>query len=110
MVCFTIVASVPILPIEVKMTRGFTQWLDNTPLTNPVERRQATVFQWVLILWLILTSLLNLLIFVAPPPTNAAPTSAPLPPIFLVMILLLQLAGILLCVAPVTALVLLRRG
>jgi rsbT co-antagonist protein RsbR len=92
------------------MKRRFLQWLHNTPLTNPVERRQAAVFQWVLILWIFLTSLLNLLTFFAPPPSSATPASAPLPPMFLVMILLLQLAGILLCVAPVTALVLLRRG
>ena len=92
------------------MKRRFLQWLHNTPLTNPVERRQAVVFQWVLILWIFLTSLLNLLTFFAPPPSSATPASAPLPPMFLVMILLLQLAGILLCVAPVTALVLLRRG
>jgi rsbT co-antagonist protein RsbR len=92
------------------MKSRFLRWLDNAPLTNPVERRQAGVFQWVLIIWIILTALLNLLIFFAPPPNNAAPASAPLPPMFLVMTLLLQLAGILLCVAPVSALVLLRRG
>lgn len=92
------------------MKRRFLQWLDTTPLTNPVERRQAGVFQWVLIIWIILTSLLNLALFFAPPPNSAAPASAPLPPMFLAMILLLQVAGILLCVAPVTALVLLRRG
>lgn len=92
------------------MKRRFLQWLDNTPLTNPVERRQALVFQWVLIVWIFLTSLFNLVLFFAPPPGSPAPASAPLPPMFLVMILLLQLAGILLCVAPVSALVLLRRG
>src|SRR6476620_1733409 len=104
------IASVRDFLVEVDMKRRFLQWLDNTPLTNPVERRQAVVFQWVLILWIFLTSLLNLLIIFAPPPSSPAPASAPLPPMFLVMILLLHLAGILLCVAPVTALVLLRRG
>jgi rsbT co-antagonist protein RsbR len=92
--------------IEVDMKNRFLRWLDTPPLTNPVERRQAGVFQWVLIIWIILTLLLNLSIFFLPPPNNAAP----LPPMFLAMILLLQLAGILLVVAPVVALVLLRRG
>jgi rsbT co-antagonist protein RsbR len=92
------------------MKRRFLQWLDNIPLTNPVERRQAVVFQWVLIVWIFLTSLFNLAIFFAPPPNSAAPASAPLPPMFLAMILLLQLAGILLCVTPISALMLLRHG
>jgi anti-anti-sigma regulatory factor len=96
--------------MEIDMKSRILGWLYNTPLTNPVERRQAAVFQWVLILWIFLTLLFNLLIFFAPPPSSATPASAPLPPMFLVVILLLQLAGILLCVTPVTALVLLRRG
>jgi rsbT co-antagonist protein RsbR len=91
------------------MKRRFLRWLDNTPLTNPVERRQAGVFQWVLIIWIFFTTLLNLFIVFLPPPNNTGPALAPLPPIFLVSIALLQIAGILLWLAPVTALVL-RRG
>ena len=95
-------------PIEVDVKRRILQWLDNAPLTNPVERRQAGVFQWVLIIWIAL-ALIDFLIFsigfVGTPPSDAA-----VPPIFLVIGLLLGVASILLWVAPTTALVLLRRG
>jgi hypothetical protein len=95
-------------PIEVDVKRRILQWLDNAPLTNPVERRQAGVFQWVLIVWIAL-ALIDFLFFiigfVGTPPSDAA-----VPPIFLVIGLLLGVASILLWVAPTTALVLLRRG
>jgi anti-anti-sigma regulatory factor len=92
------------------MKNRFVRWLENTPLTNPIERRQAGVFQWVLIIWIILTSLdllFTISSFFGPPPTDSA---APLPPMFAAIIVLLQLAGTLLWITPVTALVLLRRG
>jgi rsbT co-antagonist protein RsbR len=102
--------SVPGFPIEVGMKRRFLEWLEKAPLTNPVERRQAVVFQWVLIIWILLTSIqliFSLLSLFAPPPASSA---APLPPMFMTMLLLLQLAGTLLWITPVSALVLLRRG
>jgi rsbT co-antagonist protein RsbR len=90
------------------VTNRFVLWLDNPPLTNPVERRQAGVFQWVLIIWIVLALidfLISIIGFVATPPPDAG-----VPPIFLVIGLLLWVASILLWVAPTTALVLLRRG
>jgi rsbT co-antagonist protein RsbR len=89
----------------------FLRWLDNTPLTNPVERRQAGVFQWVLIIWIILASIQFLTSLIAALVPSVAPTlPTSMPPILLASLALLQIAGILLWVAPTAALVLLRRG
>jgi anti-anti-sigma regulatory factor len=99
------------LPYEADVKSRFLRWLDNTPLTNPVERRQAGVFQWVLIIWIILTSiqfLSSLISALVPSFAPTLPTS--MPPIMLASLALLQVAGILLWVAPTAALVLLRRG
>jgi anti-anti-sigma regulatory factor len=89
------------------------QWVGDVPLTNPIERRQASVFQWVLIVWIILAAI-DLLFTYVPlifPSLSSNPVPAgPMPPIFVVIILLLQLAGILLIASPAAALVLLRRG
>jgi anti-anti-sigma regulatory factor len=89
------------------------QWLDDTPLTNPVERQQAAVFQSVLIVWIALASL-NLLwsfsVFLFPPAAGDPAAAGPMPPIFLVSLGLLQFAGIMLWVSPVAALIVLRRG
>jgi rsbT co-antagonist protein RsbR len=100
--------------VEVYVKSSFLRWLDNTPLTNPVERRQARVFQWVLIIWIAFTSVQNLLslipVLFPSSASNTAIPSGPLPPVLLVSLALLQIAGLLLLAAPVTALILLRRG
>src|ERR1700712_6070064 len=96
--------------IEVNVRDTIQQWLENTPLTNPVERRQSIVFQWVLIIWIAFASIDLLFtfsaLFAAPPAANAAP----LPTIVRVSLLLLDIGGVLLWITPVAALVLLRRG
>src|SRR6266496_4277630 len=92
------------------MIGTFRRWLDKLPLTDPIERQQASVFQWVLIGWIILALIDNLITLsplFAPPP---APTPGPMPVIFLVIFSLLVLAGVLLWICPVSALVVLRRG
>jgi anti-anti-sigma regulatory factor len=88
--------------------------LDNLPLTDPVERRQAFVFQWVLLGWITLASI-DILFFVLPSfflPASQAPAPPPesLSPIFVVVLAMLWLASALLLLVPVSALVLLRRG
>jgi hypothetical protein len=99
------------LPYEADVKSRFLRWLDNTPLTNPVERRQAGVFQWVLIIWIILTSIQFLSSLIAALVPSFAPTlPTSMPPILLASLALLQIAGVLLWVAPTAALVLLRRG
>jgi anti-anti-sigma regulatory factor len=88
--------------------------LDNLPLTDPVERRQAFVFQWVLLGWIFLASV-DLLFVIVPlflPPAPGAPAmpAGPLPLLFLVILAMLWVASALLWTVPVTSLVLLRRG
>jgi rsbT co-antagonist protein RsbR len=92
------------------MISSLRRWLDKLALTDPIERRQAFVFQWVLIGWIILASIQNLAIYIFFSSSPSSPSPAPMPPIFLVLILLLNVAGILLWLCPVGALVLLRRG
>jgi rsbT co-antagonist protein RsbR len=84
------------------------RWLDDIPLTDPIERRQASVFQWVLIGWIILALIDNLITFSLPPPP--APTAGPMPLLMQAILSMLLLAGMLLWICPVGALVLLRRG
>jgi anti-anti-sigma regulatory factor len=96
------------------MISGLRRWLNNLPLTDPVERRQAFVFQSVLLGWIILASI-DLLFFVfplflAPASETPAPPPESLPPIFIVVLAMLWLASALLWLVPVSALVLLRRG
>jgi rsbT co-antagonist protein RsbR len=88
------------------MQNRLRRWLDNIPLTDPIERRQAAVFQLVLIGWIILTSIGLPALFLGPGPAN----SAPMPPLVQLSLTFLTLAGMLLWVSPTTALVLLRRG
>ncbi len=91
------------------------QWLDKIPLTEPIERQQASVFQWVLIGWIMLASVAALILI---PPTfllqfgeaSAPGPSGPIPPFFMELLWVLVVATILLWVTPVSALTLLRRG
>jgi anti-anti-sigma factor len=95
------------------MISGLRRWLDNLPLTDPVERRQAFVFQWVLLGWIVLASIDLLIVILSlflPPAPGAPALPDPLPPIVLVVLVMLWLASALLWLVPVTALVLLRRG
>src|SRR5262245_55874771 len=96
------------------MISSVRRWLDNLPLTDPVERRQAYGFQWVLLGWIALASI-GVLFFVIPlflPSAFGTPPPPPesLPPIFFVVLAMLWLASALLWIVPVSALVLLRRG
>jgi rsbT co-antagonist protein RsbR len=86
------------------MMSWLRRWLDSIPLTDPIERRQATVFQMVLIGWIILAGPPALL----PGPSAASP--APVTPMLQLSLTLLQIAGSLLWICPLCALVLLRRG
>jgi anti-anti-sigma regulatory factor len=96
------------------MIGGLRRWLNSLPLTDPVERRQAFVFQWVLLGWIVLATT-DLVVVITPlflPPAPGTPTlpPGPLPPIVLFVIAMLWIASALLWIVPVTALVLLRRG
>lgn len=88
------------------MTNRLRHWLDALPLTDAVERRQARVFQWVLIGWIILAALDNALFFLLPLPVGPGP----LPPIELALLPLVAFAATLLVIVPISALVVLRRG
>lgn len=83
------------------------RWLDNIPLGNPLERRQASMFQLVLIVWIALAGLgvAGIMTLTA----SAQPQEA-IPPqiIFSLTLLLAALALLILC--PMIALALLRRG
>jgi anti-anti-sigma regulatory factor len=88
------------------MDNWLSHWLNNTPLTNPVERRQAGVFQTVLLVWIALTSVgIPALLLIPPDPTAPAP-----PPQVMFSLMILSIAAPLLWVVPIVALVLLRRG
>jgi rsbT co-antagonist protein RsbR len=88
------------------MQNQISHWLANVPASGPVARRQATVFQSFLIGWIALAA-------VGVPVLNLQPSSgAPGPsagPSGLILGLLL-IAGALLLICPVCALVVLRRG
>jgi rsbT co-antagonist protein RsbR len=86
------------------MRQKLRRWLDDIPLTDPIERRQATVFQMVLIGWIILAGPPALL----PGPSAASP--GPVTPTLQLSLTLLRIAGSLLWICPLCALVLLRRG
>jgi anti-anti-sigma regulatory factor len=94
------------------MMTALRQWLASIPLTDPVERRQASVFQMVLIGWIALTSLwvpLTLIgFFVAPPPAQMP--AGPVPFIFMVVMWMSIVASLLLWAVPIAALAVLRRG
>jgi rsbT co-antagonist protein RsbR len=95
------------------MSNSLSRWLDSYPLTDPVERRQASIFQWVLIAWICFAGpavAFNLISFLQPPPANVALPPGPVPTIFIVLIWLSILDTILLLAVPACALVVLRRG
>src|SRR4029078_6416858 len=95
------------------MKQRMRHWLENIPLTDPVERRQASVLQFVLIGWIILAMIdqvVTYIPFLFPSIGSYAAPPGPLPPIFLLILSLLFVAGALLWLSPVTALILLRRG
>jgi anti-anti-sigma regulatory factor len=95
------------------MKQRMRHWLENIPLTDPVERRQASVLQFVLIGWIILATIdqvVTYIPFLFPSSAANALPSGPIPPIFLLILSLLFVAGALLWLSPVTALILLRRG
>jgi rsbT co-antagonist protein RsbR len=88
------------------MKQGLRRWLDNLPLTDPVERRQANVFQLVLLGWIVLALLGSLGLLLQPSPPNQAPLS----PMLQLGFLLLMMAGLLLWICPLVALIVLRLG
>jgi rsbT co-antagonist protein RsbR len=88
------------------MTQRLRRWMDNLAVVDPIERRQATVFQLVLIGWLSLASLGVPALFLQP----SSPNAAPVPPELQLSFTLLLVAGTLLWLAPAAALALLRLG
>jgi rsbT co-antagonist protein RsbR len=95
------------------MWNRFSRWLNSLPMTDPVERRQAAVFQLVLIGWIILASLDMLIVipsFLGPPPPGTPPIPPELLARFLVFVVLAVINSLLLGICPVSALVVLRRG
>src|SRR6185503_19746327 len=95
------------------MRNRFSRWLNSLPMTDPVERRQAAVFQLVLIGWIVLASIDLLILlppFFSPPPPGTPPVPAEMMVRFLVFLSLLLITSLLLWICPVSALVVLRRG
>lgn len=83
----------------------FTRWFHRLPVANPIERQQAEVFQWFLLLWIFIAVVgILLLSRVTSRPTNPADVLAP------TAFRVLQVAGGLLWVTPVVAWILLRRA
>ena len=86
------------------MNNSLRRWFDTIPLTDPVEHRQASVFQYFLLGWLVLASIGVPLLAVsgaqAPNPSPELQLSGSL----------LSLASTLLWLSPAIALVVLRRG
>jgi rsbT co-antagonist protein RsbR len=95
------------------MGNRFSAWLKRLPVADPLERRQAAVFQLVLIGWIILASifvLIDIPLLFGPPPPGAPPLPPEMQSRFLVFLGLLTTATLLLWLCPVSALVVLRRG
>lgn len=88
------------------MIASIQRWLGAVPLTDPIERRQARVFQVALICWLGLALIGVPLLFLQPGDQPAGE----LPPQMVTGILLLSIAGLSLLISPALALALLRRG
>jgi anti-anti-sigma regulatory factor len=86
-------------------------WWERLPIADPLQRRQASFFQVVLIGWIALVTFGLPLNFLrgAGQPENSMPPG-PMPPLILVLLGMLLLASLMLWLAPVVALVLLRRG
>jgi rsbT co-antagonist protein RsbR len=86
------------------MQNRLTRWVNGLALNDPVEQRQAQVFQYFLLGWLALTSVgLPVLMLSGPPPISPDPTLRFIGP-------LLALATSLLWLSPASALAVLRRG
>jgi rsbT co-antagonist protein RsbR len=83
------------------------RWLDTIPLRNPLEHRQASMFQLVLIAWIALAGIGTAAIMAS---TQSAPSTEALPPQIALALTLLLAALALLILCPIIALVLLRRG
>lgn len=83
-------------------------WLSALPLTDPLERRQAHVFQIVLIGWITLASIGVPILMLLPAAQNTE--AAPMPAALAMIYGFLSGAASLLWISPVTAFVLLRRG
>src|SRR5512145_882169 len=90
---------------ETIMKKRITQWLAAIPVTDPVEQRQAHIFQLVLICWIAFISFADLLfvIFLNLPTTSIPPEAQVAKPFLLPL-------SALLWITPIVALVLLRRG
>jgi rsbT co-antagonist protein RsbR len=86
------------------MNNSLRRWLDTIPLTDPVERRQASVFQYFLLGWLALATIGVPLLALA---GQQAPNQTPELRLYGS---LLTLASTLLWLSPAIALVVLRRG
>lgn len=94
------------------MTSSLRGWWGRIPGLNPVQQRQASYFQLFLFGWIILATIGvpgSLLLSMGADPSAQPPLEA-LPPIFFVFIWLLFFGILMFWLAPVIALVLLRRG
>ncbi len=94
------------------MIHRLRNWLDAIPLDDPIERRQASVFQLVLIAWIALALVwmfITALLFTQPPPASAEASAGPIPPILLISFALLLFSFMFWWFSPVVALALLRR-
>lgn len=96
------------------MWNRLRRWIDNAPLSNPVERRQAGVFQWVLITWIILAAIDLILVygpsFFLQSASSGSVSIEALPLPVLITFWALTPASLLLLITPASALALLRRG
>jgi rsbT co-antagonist protein RsbR len=94
------------------MVSRLRAWWEQLPTLDPVQGRQARYFQAFLLGWFLLATFgfpLSLLTSFQTVPDAQAPVG-PVPPIFMVVGLLLLFAVLMLCLSPIIALVLLRRG
>src|SRR5262249_4148749 len=88
----------------VPMNNSLRRWFDTIPLNDPVERRQASVFQYFLLGWLVFATIgVPLLAISGQQAPNQTPELQFYGP-------LLTLASTLLWLSPAIALVMLRRG
>lgn len=83
-------------------------WLNTLPLSDPLQQRQARVFQAGLIVWIAIASIAVPILMLIPKPTATESPSAPQN--FSQIVDLLSFASSLLWITPVIAFVLLRRG
>lgn len=96
------------------MFKRLSRWLTSIQLRDGADQRQAVVFQILLIVWFTLATLAQigtwLPFFLMPQAAAAMPSPEELPPGFFVALWLNTLAAALLCLTPLVALVILRRG